>query len=61
MAILRAGADGKAPPGAKPGDVIQTNGGDYLITGLDPNGGFTSQRQTAGYTDLAAQAGQNIQ
>lgn len=48
MAILRAGADGKAPAGAKVGDTVVTNGGNFTITGTKLGGGFTSSPAPAG-------------
>lgn len=36
--------DGKAPTGAKLGDIILTRGGTYKITGKDENGKFTSTK-----------------
>ncbi len=46
MAILKVGADGKAPKGAKVGDTIQTAGGNFTITG-GSSGNWTSTRTSA--------------
>ena len=51
MAVLRAGADGKAPSGAKVGDVVQTNGGDWVITGYNEDGSYQSRKVESGQQD----------
>ena len=52
MAVLKVGADGKAPAGAKIGDTIKTAGGDYKITG-GTAGNWTSTKVTAPTTTAA--------
>ena len=43
MGIYKAGADGKSPSGLKVGDLSVTGGGTYRITGVNPDGSYTSE------------------
>ena len=43
MGIYRVGDNGSAPKGLKAGDQVVTGGGTYRITGVDSNGGYTSE------------------
>lgn len=53
MAVVKAGADGKAPKGLSAGDSVLTNGGTYRITGVNPDGTYQSVK----VNDLTASAG----
>lgn len=48
--VVQAGADGKAPPGLSAGTIVQTNGGDYQITGIRPDGSYESVKLARGGT-----------
>ena len=43
MGIYKVGADGKSPSGLKVGDLSVTGGGTYRITGVNPDGSYTSE------------------
>lgn len=62
MAVLKVGSDGKAPAHAKVGDVIETAGGNYKITG-GTAGNWTSEKVTgntaSGGTDGGSSGGYN--
>ena len=43
--VVRADPNtGKAQPGLKVGTVVQTNGGNYIITQVNPDGSYESQK-----------------
>ena len=44
MAVVKVGADGKAPAGLKQGDSVITNGGTYRITGVNADGSYVSTK-----------------
>lgn len=48
--IVRAGAGGKAPSGLSVGDRVVTGGGTYEITGVNPDGSYTSKLVDANQT-----------
>lgn len=47
MAIYQVGADGKAPPGLKPGDQVVTGGGVYKVTGVNADGSYKSTQTSS--------------
>lgn len=48
--IVKVGADGKAPSGLNVGDRVVTGGGTYEITGVNPDGTYTSKLVDANQT-----------
>lgn len=44
MATVKVGADGKAQKGLSVGDVVETQGGNYTITGVNADGSYQSQK-----------------
>ena len=48
--IVRVGAGGKAPSGLSVGDRVVTGGGTYEITGVNPDGSYTSKLVDANQT-----------
>ena len=49
--VVQAGADGKAPKGLAPGTIVKTNGGNYVITAVNSDGSYKSQKTDSGNTD----------
>lgn len=42
--VVKAGSDGKAPKGLSVGTTVQTNGGNYKITGVRSDGSYISKK-----------------
>jgi hypothetical protein len=45
---VKVNPDGKAPKGLPVGTIVETAGGDYEITGFNPDGSYKSKKVTAG-------------
>ena len=48
MGIYKVQANGKAPAGLRAGDQVVTGNGTYIITGVNPDGSYTSVLYNAG-------------